>query len=223
MSSNEDLQNITHRLDNKDIQDKLEEQSNEIQSLKRELNEVKENNEMVKTQLRLLVANFDSIWPLQLKHFANSGNVVPVVIKLKEFEKYKSAQHVDFPGFYTRDGGYKMFLRIYPKGQTYHENYISVYVYLMKGDHDDHLAWPVKGTLTVQLLNQLSNSDHSDAVMFHFNGSNVECKKVSTGTKSSYGVYQHKFIPYDRLFNHAIKKCQYLMDDCVIFKVCNFQ
>ena len=34
---------------------------------------------------------------------------------------------------------------------------VSISVHLMEGDYDDHLAWPVKGTLTVQLLNQLSD------------------------------------------------------------------
>ena len=50
----------------------------------------------------------------------------------------------------------------YPNGHLGYDDYVTVGVYLMKGDHDDHLTWPVKGTLTVRLLNQLSDSNHSE-------------------------------------------------------------
>ena len=42
------------------------------------------------------------------------------------------------------------------------EDYVTVFVCIMKGDHDHHLTWPVKGTLTLQLLNRLSDSNHSE-------------------------------------------------------------
>ena len=231
---------------NKDLQDKLK-QSQEMQSqLKtaitekgRELDEVRknaeENNKMlqqlkdklegteqslqhqlkVNTQLQLQVETIsNSTWPLQLNYLANSSNeVVPVVIKLAEFEKYMNMECVSYAGFYTRDGGYKMYLRIYPNGHLGYDDYVSVFVKLMKGDHDDHLTWPVKGTLTVQLLNQLSDSNHSEPVKFHFNGS---------GDKY-YAIGSLQFTHHKRLSYDADKKCQYLKDDCVFFRVCNFQ
>ena len=30
----------------------------------------------------------------------------------------------------------------------------------MKGENDDHLRWPYKGTITISLLNQLQDSGH---------------------------------------------------------------
>ena len=54
----------------------------------------------------------------------------------------------------------------------------------MKGDNDDYLTWPIKGTLTVQLLNQLSDSNHSEPVKFHYNRSSRECQRVMTDTIS---------------------------------------
>ena len=73
----------------------------------------------VNTQLQLQVDTiFSATWPLRLNHLANSGNeVVPVVIRLAEFEKHmKTMEQFITTGFYTRDGGYKMCLSIYPSG-----------------------------------------------------------------------------------------------------------
>ena len=157
---------------------------------------------------------FKSPWPLKLNHLANIGNeVVPVVIKLAEFKEYKNNQYIVTTGFYTRDGGYKMYLHIFPNGYVGYDNYVTVFAYFIKGDHDDHLTWPVKGTLTVQLLNQLSDSNHSEPVKLLFNGS---------GNKY-YGILSGQFMPHERLSYDADKKCQYLKDDCVYFRVCNFQ
>ena len=168
---------------------------------------------------------FNAIWPLQLNHLSNSGNkVVPVVIKLAEFEKYKkNCGCFNTTGFYTRDRGYKMQLSIHPIGLLASDrDNVSVDLYLMKGDHDNHLTWPVRGTLTVQLLNQLSDSNHSEPVPFYFDGSSLQCQRVMKGTKSNNGLWSNRFIPHKRLSYDADKKCQYLKDDCVFFRVCDF-
>ena len=178
----------------------------------------------VNTQLQLQVETiFSSNWSLQLNYLANSGNeVIPVVIKLSEFEKYKDGQFIELAGFYTSDGGYKMYLRTHPKYRLNNSDYVTVRVALMKGDHDDHLAWPVEGTLTVQLLNQLSDSNHSEPVEFNFDGSRSDaiCQRVKAGTRSANRIW---CFPHKRLSYDANKKCQYLKDDCLFFRVCNFQ
>ena len=50
--------------------------------------------------------------------------------------------------------------------------HVSVFLHLMKGPHDDKLEqsghWPLRGTFTIELLNQLNDSDHySHIVLFH--------------------------------------------------------
>ena len=37
---------------------------------------------------------------------------------------------------------------------------VSVYVCLMRGEHDDQLKWPFRGDITVQLLNQRRGQEH---------------------------------------------------------------
>ena len=211
-----------------EVRKNAEENKKMIQQLKDKLEGAEQSLQQqlkVNTQLQLQVETIsNSTWPLVLNHLGNSGNeIVPVVVKLSEFEKYSNYQSIDLTQFYTRDGGYKMFLRIYPNGYKDYDNNISVRAALMKGDNDDHLTWPIKGTLTVQLLNQLSDSNHSEPVKFHYNRSSRECQRVMTDTKSTRGVWCDQFMPHKRLSYDADKKCQYLKDDCVFFRVCNFQ
>ena len=117
-----------------------------------------------------------------------------------------------------------MQLAIFPNGLLASDrNNVTVCIYLMKGDHDDHLTWPVRGTLTVQLLNQLSDSNHSELVPFHFDGSSSQCQRVMKRTTSASASWCNHFMPHKRLSYDADKKCQYLKDDCVFFRVCDFQ
>ena len=178
----------------------------------------------VNTQLQLQVETiFKFSWSLHLNYLANSGNeVVPVVIKLAEFKKYNRSGCFRSTGFYTRDGGYKMLLIVFPNGCTGRDQ-VEVGACLMKGDHDDHLTWPLKGTLTVQLLNQLGDSNHSEPVIFHFGGSSAKCQRVKYGIESPSSAWSIRFMPLNRLSYDADKKCQYLKDDCVYFRVCSFQ
>ena len=223
---------ITRELD--EMRKNAEENNKTLQKMIQQLKDKLEGTEQslqhqlkVNTQLQLQVETISkSNWSWQLNYLTNSGKeVVPVVIKLAEFKKYKNMEGVNSTGFYTRDGGYKMYLWMYPNDRTGHSNYVTVNVCLMKGDHDDHLTWPVQGTLTVQLLNQLSDSNHSEPVKFHFNGSGPECERVTKGTKSYDGVWRYQFMSHKRLSYDVDKKsqCQYLKDDCVLFRVCSFQ
>ena len=202
-NNNKTLQKMLQQL-----KDKLEESEQSFQ------HQVKVN-----AQLQLQVETLsNSTWPLQLNYLANSGNeVVPVVIKLAEF---KNNTVFYSKGFYTRDRGYKMYLFVNP----IYNNDLSITTGLMKGDHDVHLTWPVKGTLTVQLLNQLSDSNHSKPVEFHFDGSSKECQRVTKETVLWYGELSRDFqMPHKRLSYYANKNRQCLKDDCMFIRVCSFQ
>ena len=178
----------------------------------------------VSTQLQLQVETiFKSNWSLRLNYLANSGNeVAPVVIKLSEFEKHKNSDNcLFFRGFYTGDIGYKMCLTTFIKGRIHgSEDYVAVGACLLKGAHDHHLTWPVRGTLTIQLLNQLSDNNHGEPVKFHFDGSSKSCLRVEI--VAHHGIWCDRFVPHGKLSYDADKKCQYLKDDCLFFRVCNF-
>ena len=237
MSTNEeDVQSTTDGLNGVDVQHKLEEQREEIESLKSELDEVRKNAEKnkkiiqqledklnrteqslqqqseVNTQLQSQVDRiFKFTWPAHLNHLASSGNkIVPAVIKLALFDREK--QSIDLAPFYTSNRYYKMFLRIFPNGEANRSrgNHISVAVYLMKGEHDNPPS--ARGTLTVQLLNQLNDN----------NTKTEECNILDfrVVSKPLRGASFDQFISHERLCYDADKKCQYLKDDCLFFSVC---
>ena len=73
--------------------------------------------------------------------------------------------------FYTGPGGYKLQLRVDPNTSTkpkgiplfqrkHEDTHISVCVHLMKGENDDCLGWPFKGSVTVELLNWIEDKNH---------------------------------------------------------------
>ena len=114
MSINKDLQNklktaITEKgreLD--EVRKNADENNKMIQQLKDKLGGTEQSLQhqlKVNTQLQLQVETIsNSTWLLKLNHLTNSSNeVVPVVIKLAKFKKYKYCEVVYSSGFYTRD------------------------------------------------------------------------------------------------------------------------
>ena len=88
---------------------------------------------------------------------------------MTEYSKHKrDGSEWHSPPFYTGPGEYKMCLRVYANG---HGNgiatHVSVYVNLMRGEHDDKLIWPFLGDITVQLVNQHRDQDHVEKIL-HF-------------------------------------------------------
>ena len=72
--------------------------------------------------------------------------------------------------FLAFNEGYQVCLRVYADGFGDGKGtHVSVFLHLMKGAHDDELEqsghWPLRGTFTVELLNQLSDKDYHSRKM----------------------------------------------------------
>ena len=85
--------------------------------------------------------------------------VAPVTFKATKFSYWLKSQ----VGWYSNsfiafEEGYQFYLKV--DGRNTHDH-VSVYLYLMKGPYDDKLKQlRLRGTFTIELLNQLNNSDH---------------------------------------------------------------
>ena len=66
-----------------------------------------------------------------------------------------------------------------------HATHVSIGIFLMKGDNDDNLSWPVKGSLHIQLLNQSANNNHVNVSLKFGSGNYSEIVRI--GTKSFSG------------------------------------
>lgn len=102
--------------------------------------------------------------------------------------------------FYSHPQGYKMCLKVYPNGHsTSAGSDISLYVCIMKGHYDDHLKWPFRGSVTVQLVDQAHSLDHvTQTVAFHQNVNQEFSGRVIEGEVSGgWGIL--KFVSLKEL------------------------
>ena len=95
----------------------------------------------------------------------------------------------------------------------------------MRGDNDDNLKWPFKGTIEVSLLNQLEDGQHYTRQPWSHDSDVPErCRvRVTEGLRSHCAQGLHKFISHQDLNYQADKNCRYLMDDTLFFRVDQFE
>lgn len=93
----------------------------------------------------------------------------PVVFKLNDFDiRFKLNHNWHSPPFYTHPGGYRMCVSMNVRGDGMGRGtHSSLYVCLMQGCNDNHLTWPFRGEVTLQLLNQLQDGGHKQETI-HF-------------------------------------------------------
>ena len=148
--------------------------------------------------------------------------VPPWVIKMEGFQKREEENKSWYSDpVYSHFGGYKMCLRVdangYGNGKGTH---VSVFAYLMRGDNDDNLNWPFKGTIKVSLLNQLEDGQHHTKEPWSLSH-NVprECSgRVTQGERGKDGWGIRQFIHHQDLYKVG-KTCQYLKNDTLFFRV----
>ena len=103
-------------------------------------------------------------------------------------------------------------------------NYVSVWALLMSGEYDNHLRWPVKGTLKIRLLNQFYDGNHTEPVDIVFDGAedNPYCKRVLVGDSSHFGNCFETFISHKSLAENVRNKQNYYKNSTLYFKILEF-
>ena len=120
---------------------------------------------------------------------------------------------------YTDPRGYKIVISIDANGYDKHKGtHISVWVYLMRGEYDDQLEFPFKATTKFELLNQLEDKNHHCKSYTH-DGTQDCSKRVIDQEMSSEAQGVRAFIPHGDLGHNVTKNCQYLKDDCLVFRI----
>ena len=148
---------------------------------------------------------------------------LPLVFRISDFsDLQEDDEDWHSPSFYTHQGGYRMCLRVYTNGCTdVRGTHISCYVYLMKGEYDDTLEWPFRGTVHVQILNQLQDENHHyEKITFNSKENKNYNSKVSTSSMMGVtGLGKSKFIFLPELSYKLSLNRQYLKDDSLYFRV----
>ena len=90
--------------------------------------------------------------------------VLPVTFTMdRYFQRKIHSQTWISDHFYTSERGYALYLRVHPGGSgplTTIAEYMSIYVHSMKGEFNKYLQWPLRRTMTIQLLSQDSVEQH---------------------------------------------------------------
>ena len=147
----------------------------------------------------------------------------PWVIKMEGFQekKEKNEQWFSDP-VYSHFGGYKMCLRVDANGSKKGKGtHVSVSVYLMRGDNDDNLKWPFRGTMKVSLLNQLEDGQHHTMELWSLDCDLVQevSGRVTVTLRASKGRGQRQFISHKNLGYQGDTNQQFLNNDTLFFRV----
>ena len=183
--------------------------------------------------LRQISLHYKSLLLLQ------DNQVTPVVLKMNDFKKHQKNGTGWFSyTFFTHEQGYRLCLCVEAAGHgaaTQKSDFVSVFVCLMQGQYDRHLAWPMEGVIRVCLLDQLCNTKDDDlcdvmtislpeSPLFPVNATlRVSAKNEGTSIKTPMGLMSSsmlgssKFISLERLTKSSVH--QFVKDDCIFFKV----
>ena len=125
------------------------------------------------------------------------------------------------PPFYTGPGGYKLQLRVDADGSsTAKGNHVSVCVYLMKGENDDCLGWPFKGSVTVKLLNWIEDKAHLEHTFSTTSADDLQSfSRVTSGVRATGEMYQRHFLAHKELEFNSEKDTHYVMEDVLCFVI----
>ena len=161
-----------------------------------------------------------------------SSSIPPCIRAMTSFTQHRlSCDSWYSPPFYTGPGGYKLQLRgdpntsTKPEGisllQQKHEHaHISVCVHLMKGENDDCLGWPFKGSLTVRLLNWIEDKNHLELTFSTTSAADPQSfSRVTHGVRAPGEMYQRQVIAQRELEFNGEKKTHYVMEDVLCFEI----
>ena len=155
-------------------------------------------------------------------------SIPPPEITMTNFAAHKKDNDNWYsPPFFSHPGGYKMCLRVHSNGICPGEGtHVSVYVHLMQGELDDQLQWPFRGDITVQLLNQRGDGEMGHAIeTIRYNDSTPDTAagRVVGSERAETGYGYGKFTPHYDLAYNATKNTEYLVNDCLRFRVSNIK
>ena len=147
---------------------------------------------------------------------------LPFEFTMSEFEQHKRASDEWYsPPFYTHTHGYRMCINVDANGYGSKKGtHLSVFGCLMRGDFDDDLHWPFQGAITIQLLNQLEDSNHHTySIDFAETANPNIISRVTSGERAGSGCGNHTFLSHTQLGLNPDRNCQFLKDNQLKFRV----
>ena len=129
-------------------------------------------------------------------------------------------KNVCLPPFYTHSHGYKFCVDVLPQGYGDGKGtHVSIYTNLMKGQFDDHLKWPFRRDITIQIVNQDGDHDHVEGtILYNDEIPDANAGRV-TGKNRAGGWGFCTFLAHAHLGYNPAKKTQYGKKGVIIVRV----
>ena len=96
-----------------------------------------------------------------------------MTLKVTEFGKRQNHTRM----FYTSSQGYKLSLQY---GSTYLGSHFSMLVRVVTGKYDHQLRWPLVGTLSYVILNQVENDNHLEKMIHLDSSDSATCRDLTS-------------------------------------------
>lgn len=190
------------------LNQKLNQKETQIAQLKSQINSLQDDNDETK---------------VELARIKSTVYVPPFLFNVPNFNKLRQSPKQWFSSpFYTHHQGYKMCVGVDCNGADEGEGtHVSVYANLMRGEFDDNLQWPFVGVITVQLYNQLSESNGhiTNDIPFRRNVLPEISGRVEDQELAESGLGVPQFIPHRQLTLNKHTNTEYLKDDTLKFCV----
>ena len=174
---------------------------------------------VTKTAVVTLVSIGTVVYAIKQIFTADARSLIPYTVSVCNFEKLRNSCTTWYsPPFYTHPQGYRMCLRVDANGVGDGEGTnVSVSVCLMQGEFDYRLNWPLRGDITVRLLDQEGEEEHQTMVI-SFTGETPDdaAGRVTTGERNE-GWGMQRFIPHYKL------SPKYLKNDRLRFQALEFE
>lgn len=150
--------------------------------------------------------------PTKEDYFFKMGN-------FREYCRLSSTRVWRSKPFYTCCGGYKMCFDVDCLSS---QGLLRLNLYLMRGEHDKNLQWPLRGIITVSVLNHVGDHNHHPYQFVYDSDTHLSISgRVTTGQLSDKLVSFSRKLTLDKMVCTATKSCQYLKDNSLVFCVSN--
>ena len=156
----------------------------------------------------LLCSNYDSGMTRDSQVLKNKE---PVTFCFTQYSQKQKKVRVFNKDFYTSLGGYHMCVDVdAAEDEDKGGKHVYVFTGLSEGYYDSQLHWPFIGTVTIELLNQLSDDNHYGIVKTLDASYNMR-----VGSRKGLSM----FLPHSFLGCNPITNTQYLLNDVLYFRL----
>ena len=181
----------------------------ENEELQKSTQDLKRENRVLKMKARERDTSLDQlVEEVQRLKIHKTG--IPIEFRVKYVK-----DSIFLPSFYTHSSGYHMCVEVSIDSPD-----ISVFLHLKQGKYDDHLKWPFRGAITVQIRNQAGDNGHYEKIIvFNDDVPDSSAGRVKSGNQQSRGWGHHRFVSISELGHDSARNVQFLKDDVIVLTV----